>query len=46
VTATPITESTFSDNVPSGVSYTYVIEAVDTAGNVSAGSAPVEETSR
>ena len=35
-----------SQPVPSGVRYTYVIKAVDTAGNVSEGSAPVEETSR
>jgi hypothetical protein len=46
VTPKPITESTFSDTVPSGVSYTYAIQAVDTAGNVSVGSGPVEETSR
>jgi hypothetical protein len=46
VTPKPITESTFSDNVPSGVRYTYAIQAVDTAGNVSNGSTPVEETSR
>jgi hypothetical protein len=46
VTPKPIAESTFSDTVPSGVSYTYVVQAVDTAGNVSAGSAAVEETSR
>jgi hypothetical protein len=46
VTPQSISVSTFSDNVPSGVRYTYVIQAVDTAGNVSRGSAPVEETSR
>jgi hypothetical protein len=46
ITPKPITESTFSDNVPSGVRYTYAIQAVDTAGNASNGSAPVEETSR
>jgi hypothetical protein len=46
VTPQVITVSTFSDSVPSGVRYTYVIQAVDTAGNGSAGSAPVEETSR
>jgi hypothetical protein len=46
VTPAAITVSTFSDNVPSGVRYTYVIKAVDTAGNVSEGSVPVEETSR
>jgi hypothetical protein len=46
ITPQPITESTFSDTVPSGVRYTYAIQAVDTAGNKSNGSAPVEETSR
>jgi hypothetical protein len=46
ITPKPITVSTLSDPVPSGVGYTYVIQAVDNAGNVSAGSAPVEETSR
>ena len=43
---TPIAETTFSDTVQPGMRYTYAIQAVDTAGNVSPASARVEETAR
>ncbi|MGE4068686.1 MAG: hypothetical protein AB7H88_18065 [Vicinamibacterales bacterium] len=47
VTPDPITETTFRDDtVEAGMRYTYVVVAVDRAGNVSAQSARVEETAR
>ncbi len=48
VTLTPaaIRESTFTDTVPAGVRYAYSVQAVDSAGNVSPASSPVEETAR
>jgi fibronectin type 3 domain-containing protein len=46
VTPAPIQETSFKDNVQSGVQYTYVVKAVDRAGNASAASARVVETAR
>jgi hypothetical protein len=46
ITKTPIQETTFTDSVPAGTRYRYAVEAVDKAGNASAASATVEETSR
>jgi hypothetical protein len=46
VTPAPIRETSFKDNVQSGVQYTYVVKAVDLAGNASAASARVVETAR
>lgn len=46
VTADVIKESTFTDSVQAGLRYAYVVQAVDSAGNVSASSARVEETAR
>ncbi|MGE3274180.1 MAG: hypothetical protein AB7O67_03650 [Vicinamibacterales bacterium] len=47
ITDSPITETTFRDEtVEPGVRYTYVVVAVDRAGNVSVQSARVEETAR
>jgi fibronectin type 3 domain-containing protein len=46
VTASPIQETTFRDTLASGTRAIYTIQAVDTAGNVSAASAPIEETAR
>jgi fibronectin type 3 domain-containing protein len=46
VTSAPIQETSFRDAVQSGVQYTYVVKAIDRAGNASAASAPVVETAR
>ena len=46
VTPDTIKESTFSDRVQPGARYSYAVQAVDTAGNVSAASVRVEETAR
>jgi hypothetical protein len=46
VTPAPIQETSFKDNVQSGVQYIYVVTAVDRAGNASAASARVVETAR
>jgi hypothetical protein len=46
VTATPIQETSFKDGVQAGVAYTYVVKAVDRAGNASAASERVTETAR
>lgn len=46
VTAAPIQETSFKDNVQSGVQYTYVVKAVDRAGNASPASARIVETAR
>lgn len=46
ITETPIQVTTFLDRVPAGVRYTYAVEAVDTAGNASERSHPVEESAR
>lgn len=46
ITAAPIPVTTFLDQVPAGVRYTYAVQAVDTAGNASAPSRPVEEAAR
>ena len=41
-----LSESSFSDHVQAGVRYVYAVQALDTAGNVSASSERVEETAR
>ena len=46
VTKDPIVEPSFKDTVPAGVSYVYVVKAVDKAGNTSPASARVVETAR
>ena len=46
VTPSAIQETTFRDAVPSGVRVIYAVQAVDTAGNVSPMSTPIEETAR
>jgi hypothetical protein len=46
VTPSPIEQPTFTDTVPSGAQVTYVVQAVDKAGNVSPRSASVVETAR
>jgi pectinesterase len=46
VTAAPIQETSFKDAVAPGVAYTYVVKAVDRAGNASPASALVTETAR
>jgi hypothetical protein len=46
VTPTPIEDARFTDNVPTGVRYSYAVKAVDKAGNVSDASAPVDEAAR
>ena len=42
ITPAPIQETSFRDTVPSGISYLYAVQAVDSAGNVSEASARVE----
>jgi len=42
----PIHETAFQDHVPAGVRYTYAVEAVDKAGNISQPSERVEESAR
>jgi hypothetical protein len=46
VTATPIQDARFTDNVAAGTRFVYTVKAVDRAGNVSEASAPVEEAAR
>lgn len=46
VTPAPVPETTFRDTVSPGARAAYAVQAVDKAGNVSAPSATVEETSR
>jgi hypothetical protein len=46
LTPAPIRETSFSDVVPSGVSYTYAVQAIDRAGNLSPLSNRVEDTAR
>jgi hypothetical protein len=46
VTAAPIADPRFHDEVKAGVSYAYAVKAVDKAGNISAESNRVEETAR
>jgi hypothetical protein len=46
LTAAPLQDATFLDNVQTGVRFAYVVVAVDTAGNQSAPSNRVEETAR
>jgi hypothetical protein len=46
ITAAPIQAPTFRDAVPQGFHAFYAVEAVDTAGNISAPSTVMDETSR
>ena len=46
LTKEPIVEPSFKDTVPAGVSYVYVVQAVDKAGNASPASVRVVETAR
>ncbi|MSO45445.1 MAG: fibronectin type III domain-containing protein [Acidobacteria bacterium] len=46
MTPAPVTETTFRDAVAPGVRYRYSVAAVDTSGNVSVSSAPVNATAR
>jgi hypothetical protein len=46
VTPSPIEQPTFTDAVPSAAQVTYVVQAVDKAGNRSPNSARVVETAR
>lgn len=46
ITPAVLSESSFSDHVQAGVRYVYAVQALDTAGNVSASSERVEETAR
>jgi hypothetical protein len=46
LTSSPIPDTTFKDTVPAGGRYLYVVKAIDLAGNESAASNRVEETSR
>jgi hypothetical protein len=46
ITSEPVTEPSFFDNVKRGVRFTYAVQAVDKAGNVSPRSSSVEETAR
>ena len=46
ITSQPVTEPSFFDNVQRGLRFTYAVQAVDKAGNVSPSSATVEETAR
>jgi hypothetical protein len=46
VTPTPISDTSFLDNVPPGVRFVYAVVAVDRAGNRSAPSNRVEESAR
>ena len=46
ITPSPIQETTFRDLVLAGERAAYAVQAVDTAGNVSAMSSPIEETAR
>jgi len=46
ITPQPVAEPSFFDNVRSGVHFTYAVQAVDKAGNISPRSNSVEETAR
>ena len=46
ITPAPIHDTTFRDGVPAGAHYVYAVQAVDTAGNISAPSSRVDETAR
>jgi hypothetical protein len=46
LTPSPIPNSSYTDQVPSGVRFIYAIQAVDRAGNVSGESIRIEETAR
>jgi hypothetical protein len=47
ITPMPVADASFLDShVPAGATFVYAVQAVDKAGNVSAQSAPVEETAR
>jgi hypothetical protein len=46
ITPEPVTEPSFFDNVKPGVRFTYAVQAVDKAGNISMRSPSVEETAR
>jgi hypothetical protein len=46
LTRSPIQETAFTDTVPSGSRYVYVVQAVDKSGNVSQPSERKEETAR
>jgi hypothetical protein len=46
ITPEPVTEASFFDNVQRNLRFTYAVQAVDKAGNVSPPSARVEETAR
>jgi len=46
ITPTPVTDASFFDGVRPGLRFSYAVQAVDKAGNVSALSDRVEETAR
>jgi len=46
ITSEPVTEASFFDNVQRNLRFTYAVQAVDKAGNVSPPSGRVEETAR
>jgi len=46
ITPEPVADASFFDNVQRGLRFTYAVEAVDKAGNVSQPSERVEETAR
>jgi hypothetical protein len=46
ITKEPITDASFFDNVQRGLRFTYAVQAVDRAGNVSQPSSHVEESAR
>ena len=46
ITPEPVTEASFFDNVQRGLRFTYAVQAVDKAGNVSPTSERVEESAR
>ncbi len=46
ITPQPVSEASFFDNVQRGLRFTYAVQAVDKAGNVSQPSNRVEETAR
>jgi hypothetical protein len=46
VTPAAIQDTSFKDTVQAGVAFTYVVKAIDRAGNASPASTPVTETAR